>query len=124
MGGEQVDASLLLELLQEFLLLLRPEVIIVLGLSATHATLLLELHLKLATLLLISRVRHNAAPPEVIEHLAWDLFERLLGQHHRVVLEVPEGHKLNDVGGHLLAIALGVERLFISIELVHGAEVG
>ena len=120
----QIDTRLLLELLEEFLLFLGPEVILLLWLLTTQAALLLELHLELAALLLISRVWNDALSSEVIEHLAWNLFESFLCQHHWVVLEVPEWHELDDIRSHLLTIALRVEGLLVGIELVHGAEVG
>jgi len=122
---EQADATvrLLLELLQERFLLLGPEVVLFLRHPAAHAAGLGELLLELTALSLVSRVGHDALVPEEVQHLAWHLFKSLLGQHHRVVLEVPEGHELDDIGTHLLAVSLGVERLFIRIELIHGAEI-
>lgn len=119
-----IDTRLLLEFLEEFLLFLGPEVILLLWLFTTQTALLLELHLELAALLLISGVRNDAISPEVVKHLAWNLLESFLCQHHWVVLEVPEWHELNDISGHLLTIALRVEGLLIGIELVHGAEIG
>jgi len=122
---EKADGALgrLLEILKELLLLVREEVVLLLRHIATHATGLRKLLLELATLGLVGRVGYNITLPEVVEHLAWHFFKCLLRQHHRVVLKVSERHELDDIGSHLLAVTLRVERRLISIKLVHSAEI-
>lgn len=41
----------------------------------------------------------------------------------RVIFEVVVGHKLHDIGSHVLAQARRVQRLLVAIKLLHGAEV-
>ena len=41
----------------------------------------------------------------------------------RVVFEVVERHKLNDISRHVLPICLRIERLFIAIKYLHRAEI-
>lgn len=125
LGVEEADLAgrLLVDLLQELILLVRPKVILILRVAAAHTTSLGELLLEGAALCLACGVRHDATSLEVVKHLAWDLFQSLLSEHHRIVLEVSERHKLHDIGSHLLPVALGVERDFVSVKLVHGAEI-
>lgn len=61
--------------------------------------------------------------PHVVNKLARDLSQGLSGQGDRIGVELPERHKLDDVGRHLLHVLLAVEWLVISIEHVHGVEI-
>ena len=126
MGLKEADLALrlLVDVLQEIVLLARPEVILVLWVAAAHAASLRELLLEGAALSLARGVGHDAFSLKVVKHLSWHLLKRLLCKHHRVVLEVSERHKLHDIGRHLLSVALRVERDLVGVKLVHGAEIG
>lgn len=115
--------SLLLHALEESLTLSRPEVTLVNRVVPTHAPSLRKLLLEGAFLGLSCRVGSDTTSAEVVEHLAWHLLKSLLRQHHRVAGEVPEGHKLDNIGCHLLLIDVRVKGRLIGIELIHGGEV-
>ena len=68
-------------------------------------------------------VRLDLVLLEVIKHLAWHLFESLLGQCHGIVGKLSERHELDNVCSHMLSIDLRVERSFVSVEFVHSAEI-
>ena len=68
-------------------------------------------------------IRLDLLALEVSSHLLRDLLEDLLGEEALVVLEVVEGHELDHVARLVLAMERRVERLLVSIELLHGAEV-
>ena len=93
-----------MQLLEVLFLLLRPEVALVDGLVSAKASRLRQLLLEGALLSLSSRVWSDTFTAEVVEHLAWDLLEGLLGQLHRVVSKVSKWHELHDIGGHLLLV--------------------
>lgn len=68
-------------------------------------------------------VGSDSPPPEVVKHLPWHFFKCFLGKQHRVILELTEGHKLDDVSSHLPLVFLGIQGHLICIQLVHGREV-
>ena len=67
--------------------------------------------------------RHNVAFFEIVEQLTWHFFESLFGKLCGVVFEISERHELHNIGLHVLAVALRVERDLISVENVHGFEI-
>lgn len=121
---EEVEA-LVLQILQESLLLLTPKVnlLLLLRVAGTHALLLLKLLGEGAFLSLSSRIRPYIASTEVVKHLAWNFLQSLLGQRHGVIGKLSERHELDNIGSHLLSVDLRVERSFVSVELVHSAEI-
>ena len=59
-----------------------------------------------------------------VEKLTWNLHKRLFGQQMWIVLEVVEGHKLHDIGSHILAVGARVKSLIVAIKCLHRFEVG
>jgi len=80
--------------------------------------------LDLLALSIRASVGRDVVLSEEVEQLRWHLHQGLLREEVRVVLEVIEGHKLDDISSHVLAVGLRVESLFVSIEDLHGLEVG
>ena len=64
-----------------------------------------QLLLHLALLLLRSRIRLDVLPAHPVEELAWELLKHLLGEQMRIVAELLKGHKLHDIGRHVLAVS-------------------
>ena len=77
-----------------------------------------------ATLSFVCWLRPDVMLLEVVQHLAWHLFKGLSGKLHRIVCEVSIRHKLDNIGRHVLPEALRVQWSFVSVEYVHGGEVG
>ena len=103
MNLEEVKA-LLLHLHEELFLSLGEVVLLIDGHLASHASRIGQLLLERSLLCLGGWIWHNTLSSEVVEHLAWDLLQSFLGKLHWVVLEVPEGHKLNNIRRHLLSV--------------------
>jgi len=59
-----------------------------------------------------------------VEELAWDLIESLFGKKMGIVLELVVRHKLHNISFTVLPEGLRVERLVVTVEDVHVAEVG
>ena len=69
------------------------------------------------------RHRHDIVLPHEVEKLTWHFLEGLLGKLGRVVLEVSEGHKLDDIGLHVLFVSHRVERNFVGIQDIHALKI-
>ena len=72
-----------------------------------------------SSLFLTSWERLDIVLAHEVEKLSWDLVENLFGEKVRVVLELVEGNKLDDVGSHVLTESFGVESFFVSIKHLH-----
>ena len=123
---EEVN-SLVLQVLQKFLLLLFKKLItwhVVSVLLAAQAVGLRELLLDQLALGLCCGVRSETTATHEVQELAWHFCQSLFGKQHWIVLELAERHELNNVRIHVPAVLLGVERCLVSIQLVHRAEIG
>ena len=69
-------------------------------------------------------LRQDVVPVHEVEELPWHFLERLLGQLPWIVLELAEGHELDDVAGHVLLESLRVQWRVVGVQNVHGLEVG
>ena len=87
--------------------------------SGSHGKLLLDK----ATLLSCARVRLDTVAAHEVEQLTWNFIKNLLGKHVWIVLKLVEGHKLDDISRHILAVCTGVKGLFIAVKHLHGGEV-
>ena len=69
-------------------------------------------------LYLLWRVRLNLFHSKISGHLAGNFLQYLFSQSHRVVSDVPQRNKLNDVSLHLYPSTIQ-QRLIVSIQLTH-----
>jgi len=56
---------------------------------------------------------------EILSQLLWNLGQNFFGEEHWVVLELLEGHELNDVSFSVSVQFLGEQRGHVSIQLLH-----
>jgi len=91
---------------EEFFLLDGPEVLFPLSLTTFETARSRQLLLERSLLRLSCLIRLDIVLFEVIKHLAWDFFQSLASQRHRIVRKVTIRNELHNVRRHMLPIPL------------------
>lgn len=82
-----------------------------------------ELPLGVASLRLELLLRCDVVLAHVAEQLARYFIKNGFGEHVWVVFKLLKGHKLNNVGRHVLVKGVRVQRFLVAVEHLHAAEV-
>jgi hypothetical protein len=70
-----------------------------------------------------TRVGIDSSLAHVVEELTWNLHESFFSKLRRIVFEVIERYKLNDISLAILSVSLRIESFVVSVEDIHIAKI-